>query len=86
MIQAAMKIDADDARQLGLNPEGLIAGAFVGVAILSDVRLHTREDARSLKRRRAGFRWVSPLLLVGVEETAPYSSDQRQWTTQQRSR
>ena len=56
-IHASAKVDAEDARQLGLDPEGLIAGAFVGVVILSDVRPHTREDARLLKKRRAGFGW-----------------------------
>ena len=57
VIHAAMKIDAEDARQLGLNPEKLITSAFVGVAILSDVRPYTREDANLLKKRRAGFGW-----------------------------
>src|SRR5207244_9847540 len=57
VIHAAMKIDAEDARQLGLNPEKLITSAFVGVAILSDVRPYTREDANLLKKRRSGFGW-----------------------------
>jgi len=57
VIHAAMKIDAEDARQLGLNPEKLITSAFVGVAILSDVRPYTRKDANLLKKRRAGFGW-----------------------------
>jgi hypothetical protein len=53
-----MKIDVREARELGcLNPERLIAGSFLGVAILSDVRSYTREDARLLKKRRAGFGW-----------------------------
>jgi hypothetical protein len=56
-IHAAAKINAEKARRLGLNPERLIVGAFVGVAILSDVRPHTREDARLLKKKRAGFGW-----------------------------
>jgi hypothetical protein len=34
VIHAAAKINAENARRLGLNPEKLIAGAFVGVAIL----------------------------------------------------
>jgi hypothetical protein len=54
-IHAAAKINAEKARRLGLNPERLIVGAFVGVAILSDVRPHTREDARLLKKKRAGL-------------------------------
>lgn len=58
-IHAGSKVDAADARQLGLNPEKLTTGSFVGFAELVDVRPHTREDARLLKRRRAGLRWVS---------------------------
>jgi ASCH domain len=57
VIHAAAKIDAADARQLGLNPEKLITSAFVGVAVLSEVRPYTRDDAMLLKRRRAGFGW-----------------------------
>jgi ASCH domain-containing protein len=57
VIHAAAKIDAEDARHFGLNPEKLIAGAFVGVVILADVRPYSREDARLLKKRRAGFGW-----------------------------
>jgi hypothetical protein len=56
-IHAAMKVDAENARQLGLNPEKLITSSFVGVAVLSDVRPYTREDARRLKKGRAGFGW-----------------------------
>ena len=37
VIHAAAKIDAEDARHFGLNPSKLITGAFVGVAILSDM-------------------------------------------------
>src|SRR6266849_6970309 len=57
VIHAAMRVDSEDAKRLGLNPETLITGAFVGVAVLSDVRSYTREDARLLKKRRAGFGW-----------------------------
>ena len=57
VIHAAMSVDSEDAKRLGLNPETLITGAFVGVAVLSDVRSYTREDARLLKKRRAGFGW-----------------------------
>ena len=32
----AIKIDAEDARQFGFNPENLVTSAFVGVAVLSD--------------------------------------------------
>ena len=61
VIHSAMKIDAGDAWQLGLNPENLITGAFVGVAVLSDVRPFTREDARLLSQRHAGGNWYSKL-------------------------
>ena len=56
-IHAAAKIDAEDARHFGLNPENLTAGAFVGFVILTDVRPFTRDDARLLKKRRAGYGW-----------------------------
>jgi hypothetical protein len=65
IIHAAGKIDEWDARHFGLDPEHLVTSAFVGVAILSEVRPYTREDARLLKKRRAGhgcfpqkFSWV----------------------------
>ena len=44
-----------------LNPEKLITGAFVGVAILSNVRPFSREDARLLSSRHAGGNWYSNL-------------------------
>jgi hypothetical protein len=56
-IHAAAKIDADEARELGLNPEKLTSSAFVGFVVLADVRPYTREDARLLKEKRAGFGW-----------------------------
>ena len=56
-IHAAMRVDSDDARQLGLSHEKLVTSSFVGVAVLSDVRPYAREDARLLKKRRAGFGW-----------------------------
>jgi hypothetical protein len=65
VVHAAHKVDAVQARQLGLNPEKLITSAFVGCAILSDVRPYTREDARLLRKRRAGFGW-SPHLFSWV--------------------
>jgi hypothetical protein len=57
VIHAAAKVDAWDARHFGLDPDSLVTSAFVGFAILSDVRPYTRQDARLLKRRRAGYRW-----------------------------
>ena len=50
-------MDTESARESGLNPEKLPTGAFVGIAMLSDVRPFTREDAKALKRRRAGGGW-----------------------------
>ena len=57
VIHAAAKIDGWDARHFGLNPDNLITSAFVGFVILADVRPYTREDARLLKKRRAGYGW-----------------------------
>jgi hypothetical protein len=56
-IHAAAKVDAEEARQLGLNPDKLISSAFVGFVVLVDVRPDTKADARLLKKRRAGFGW-----------------------------
>jgi hypothetical protein len=71
VIHAAMRVDSEDTKRLGLNPEKLITGAFVGVAALSDVRPYTREDARILKKRRVGVGWF-PRLLMGVEKAPPH--------------
>ena len=81
VIHAAMKIDVEDARRLGLNPEKLIVGAFVGVAILSDVRPYSREDARLLQKKKGRIWVVSPQFLVGLEKTAPNFADQSQGAT-----
>jgi hypothetical protein len=61
LIHSAMRMDTEFARKLGLNPEKLTAGAFVGVAVLSDVRPYTREDSRLLKKKRAGGGWYPNL-------------------------
>lgn len=57
VIHAAARIDAVDARHFGLDPEKLVTSAFVGVVVLSDVRPYSREDARLLKRKQAGYGW-----------------------------
>jgi hypothetical protein len=57
VIHAAANVDSYQARRLGLNPENFITSAFVGVAVLSDVRPYTRADARLLKKKRAGLGW-----------------------------
>ena len=41
LIHSATKVETDCARESGLNPELLTTSAFVGVAILSDVRPYT---------------------------------------------
>ena len=56
-IHASGKIDAEDARHFGLDPEKLVTSAFVGFVTLKEVRPYTREDARLLKKRRAGYGW-----------------------------
>jgi hypothetical protein len=66
LIHAGMRIDSESATEAGLNSEELTTSAFVGVAVLSEVRPYTRKDARILKKRRAGghdwepgsFAWV----------------------------
>jgi hypothetical protein len=57
VIHAAAKMDTWDARHFGLDPESLVTSAFVGLAILADVRPYTREDARLLKKKHAGYGW-----------------------------
>jgi hypothetical protein len=57
-IHAAIKVDTGAARRLGLNPEQLTTGAFVGVAVVVDSRPYSRDDALLLKKRRAGFGWL----------------------------
>lgn len=61
VIHAAMRVDSDDARRLGLRPEKLPTGCFVGAVVLSDVRRYTREDAKLLRKRRAGGGWYPGL-------------------------
>src|SRR5208282_5722536 len=51
LIHAGMRMDSEFARELGLNPEKLTTSAFVGVAVLSDVRPYTRADSKLLKKR-----------------------------------
>ena len=66
VIHAGAKVDSNSATRLGLNPDELVSGAFVGVAVLKEVRPYTREDARFLKKRRGNiggwhpgvFAWV----------------------------
>jgi hypothetical protein len=57
VIHAAMRVDTEESKQLGLNPDKLTTGSFVGFAILSDVRPYTKADARLLRKRKAGGGW-----------------------------
>jgi hypothetical protein len=61
LIHSAAKVDREDAIAMGLNPDKLVAGAFVGIASLTEVRPYTRTDARLLKRNRAGWGWYPDL-------------------------
>jgi len=63
-----MRVDSEDARQLGLRPENLPTGSFVGIAVLSDVRRYTRQDATLLRKRRAGDGWSPGLFSWVLEE------------------
>lgn len=65
LIHSAAKIKADCAKESGLNPEKLTTSAFVGAAILSDVRPYTRADSKLLNQRRAIGGW-SPGLFSWV--------------------
>jgi ASCH domain-containing protein len=68
LIHAGMKIDSERARESGLNPEELTTSAFVGVAVLSDVRPYTREDAKLLKKNQAGGGWEPNLFSWVLKE------------------
>jgi len=57
LIHSAGKIKADCAKESGLNPEALTTSAFVGVAVLADVRPYTRADSKLLNQRRAIGGW-----------------------------
>src|ERR1039458_9475981 len=57
LIHSAGKIKTDCARESGLKPETLMTSAFVGVAVLSDVRPYTRADSKLLNQKRAIGGW-----------------------------
>jgi hypothetical protein len=57
LIHSAAKIKTDCAKQSGLKPETLVTSAFVGVAVLSDVRPYTRADSKVLNQKRAIGGW-----------------------------
>ena len=82
VIHAAAKVDAWDARHFGLNPEKLTTSAFVGFAILSDVRPYRRADARLLKKRRAGYGFFPPQPIMGPKEAASHFAHKSQGTTE----
>jgi hypothetical protein len=72
LIHSGMKMDSEFARKLGLNPEKLTTSSFVGVAVLSDVRPYTREDAKLLKKNRAGGGWYPGLFSWVLNKPKPY--------------
>src|SRR5205823_2931273 len=53
VVHAGSKVDFKEARLLGLNPDKLPTGCFVGVVDLKDVVPFTRHHAKALKARRA---------------------------------
>ena len=65
LIHSAAKVKTNCAEEVGLNAENLMTSAFVGIAVLSDVRPYTRADSKLLNRRRAIGGW-SPGLFSWV--------------------
>jgi hypothetical protein len=57
LIHAGANVERQNALAMGLNPDNLISGAYVGIVWLTEVRPHSRKDARLLKKNRAGFGW-----------------------------
>jgi len=66
IIHSAARVDSAEALQLDLNPDELVSGAFVGIAVLADVRKYTKADHRILKRNRAETWGWSPGLFSWV--------------------
>jgi len=65
LIHSAAKVKTDCAEEAGLNAGTLTTSAFVGIAVLSDVRPFTRADSKLLNQRRAIGGW-SPGLFSWV--------------------
>lgn len=65
LIHSAAKVKTDCAEEAGLNADTLMTSAFVGIAVLSDVRPYTRADSKLLNQRRAIGGW-SPGLFSWV--------------------
>ena len=57
LIHSAAKVKTDCAEEAGLNADTLMTSAFVGIAVLSDVRPYTRADSKLLNQRRAIGGW-----------------------------
>ena len=57
LIHSAARIKTDCAEESGLKPHTLVTSAFVGVAVLSDVRPYTRADSKLLNQKRATGGW-----------------------------
>ena len=58
VIHSAARIKTDCAKESGLKPDTLVTSAFVGVAVLSDVRPYTRADSKLLNQKRAIGGWA----------------------------
>jgi len=65
LIHSAAKIKTDCAQEAGIKAGTLTTSAFVGIAVLSDVRKYTRADSKLLNQRRAIGGW-SPGLFSWV--------------------
>jgi activating signal cointegrator 1 len=57
VIHSAAKVKTDCAKESRLKPETLMTSAFVGIAVLSDVRPFTRADSKLLNQKRAIGGW-----------------------------
>jgi activating signal cointegrator 1 len=57
LIHSAAKVKMDCAKESGLKAETLTTSAFVGVALLSDVRPYTRADSKLLNQKKAIGGW-----------------------------
>jgi hypothetical protein len=74
LIHSAAKIKTGCAQEAGLNAGTLTTSAFVGIAVLSDVRPYTRADSKLLNQRRAIGGWWPSSILMDTHETAPLFS------------
>lgn len=57
LIHSAARVKPDCAEEAGLSKDTLTTSAFVGIAVLSDVRPYTRADSKLLNQKRAIGGW-----------------------------